>query len=77
MGQPVEQRAGAALRAEHLRSICFDSTTRMLKLAYLVPVVLEKLLIERVPPTVSLKELVLAADLPRVEQTAAVFGRQG
>ena len=34
---------------------------RMLKLAYLVPAVLEKLLIARVPPTVSVKELAAAA----------------
>ena len=47
---------------------------RMLKLAYLAPAVLEKLLIARVPPTVSVKELAAAAELPWVEQEAAVFG---
>ena len=47
---------------------------RMLKLAYLAPPVLEKLLITRVPPTVSVKELAAAAELPWVEQEAAVFG---
>jgi len=45
----------------------------MLKLAYLGPAVLEKLLIARVPPTVSVKDLALAADMPWVEQEFAVF----
>lgn len=47
---------------------------RMLKLAYLAPTVLEKLLIARVPPAVSVKELAVAAELPWVEQSGAVFG---
>ena len=47
---------------------------RMLKLAYLAPVVLEKLLIARIAPTVSVKDLALFADLSWVEQSAAVFG---
>ena len=46
---------------------------RMLKLAYLSPVVLEKLLIARVPPTVSMKDMALAADLPWAEQAGAIF----
>jgi hypothetical protein len=46
---------------------------RMLKLAYLSPVVLEKLLIAHVPPTVSVKDLALAADLPWADQAGAVF----
>ncbi len=46
---------------------------RMLKLAYLSPAVLEKLLIARVPPTVSVKDLALAADMPWAEQEFAVF----
>jgi len=48
---------------------------RMLKLAYLAPPVLEKLLIARVPPAVSVKELAAAAELPWVEQSGAVFGK--
>ncbi len=36
---------------------------RMLKLTYLAPAVLEKLLHERSPPTVSLRALIEAADL--------------
>lgn len=47
---------------------------RMLKLAYLAPPVLEKLLIARVPPAVSVKELAAAAELPWAEQGAAIFG---
>lgn len=49
---------------------------RVLKLAYLAPAILEKLLIARVPPALSLKDLVVAAELPWVEQAAAVFGKQ-
>ena len=48
---------------------------RMLKLAYLAPAVLEKLLVASVPPAVSVKELAAAAtELPWAEQNAAVFG---
>ena len=46
---------------------------RMLKLAYLAPVVLEALLIRRLPPAVSVKELAAAAELPWMEQTGVVF----
>lgn len=46
---------------------------RMLKLAYLSPAVLEKLLIARVPPTVSVRDLALASDMPWAEQEFAVF----
>ena len=47
---------------------------RMLKLAYLAPAVLEKLLIERVSPTVSVKELAETTELPWAEQAGVVFG---
>jgi len=47
---------------------------RMLKLAYLAPAVLEALLIRRLPPAVSVKELAEAADLPWAEQAGVVFG---
>jgi hypothetical protein len=47
---------------------------RMLKLAYLAPAVLEKLLIERVAPVVSVKELAETAELPWAEQAGVVFG---
>lgn len=47
---------------------------RMLRLAYLAPAVLGKLLIGRVAPAVSIKDMAAAAELPWVEQDAAVFG---
>jgi hypothetical protein len=47
---------------------------RMLRLAYLAPAVMEKLLIERVPPAVSIKDMTAIADWPWVEQVAAVYG---
>lgn len=47
---------------------------RVLKLAYLAPAVLERLLIERRAPAVSVKDLGLAVDLPWVEQENAVYG---
>jgi hypothetical protein len=47
---------------------------RMLRLAYLAPAVLDRLLISRVPPLVSIKDMAAAAELPWVEQDAAVLG---
>ena len=47
---------------------------RMIKLAYLAPAVLEKLLLQRCPLAVSLKDLTAIADLPWAEQVAAAFG---
>ena len=47
---------------------------RMIKLAYLAPAVLEKLLLQRCPLAVSLKDLTAIADLPLAEQVAAAFG---
>lgn len=44
---------------------------RMLKLTYLAPAVLEKLLIERVPPLVSLREMIETADLSWADQVHA------
>jgi len=46
---------------------------RTMRLAYLAPDVLEKLLIHRTPPSLSLNELVTASDLPWSDQPAAVF----
>jgi len=48
--------------------------SRMLRLAYLSPEVLECLVIRRIPPAVSLNDLGAAADLPWVEQMGIVFG---
>lgn len=51
--------------------------SRMMRLAYLAPDVLEKLLIHRIPPALSLNDLIAAADLPWAEQMEAVFGSVG
>ncbi len=47
---------------------------RMLRLAYLAPAVLDRLLIQRMPPTVSIKDLAMAAELTWEAQERAVFG---
>ena len=47
---------------------------RTLKLAYLSPTVLGKILIARTSPAVSLKEMSAIADMPWVEQLDAIFG---
>lgn len=47
---------------------------RMMRLAYLAPDVLEKLVIHRIPPALSLNDLMAVADLPWAEQMEAVFG---
>jgi hypothetical protein len=48
--------------------------SRMMRLAYLAPDVLEKLLIHRIPPALSLNDLMVVADLSWAEQTNVVFG---
>lgn len=47
--------------------------SRMVRLAYLAPDVLEKLLIHRIPPALALNDLIAAADLPWAEQMGPVF----
>jgi len=47
---------------------------RMLRLAYLSPEVLERLLLWREPPSATIKQMVEATYLPWAEQMAAVFG---
>jgi hypothetical protein len=49
--------------------------SRMMRLAYLAPEVLEHLVIRRVPAALSLNDLVAIADLPWAEQMGAVLGR--
>jgi hypothetical protein len=49
---------------------------RMLRLAYLAPAVLDRLLIQRAAPAMSLKELVAVSELPWSEQEAVVFGAE-
>lgn len=48
--------------------------SRMMRLAYLAPDVLEKLLIHRIPPALSLNDLMAVAELPWEEQMETVFG---
>ena len=50
---------------------------RVLRLAYLSPAVLHKLLIERNAPAARLKDLWYAIDLPWAEQEAAIFQTDG
>lgn len=50
---------------------------RTLRLAYLAPAVLEMLLIQRAAPAVSIKDMIITADLPWAEQKAVVFGAGG
>ena len=47
--------------------------SRMMRLAYLSPEVLEHLIIRRVPPSLSLNDLVAVADRPWAEQMDMVF----
>jgi len=46
---------------------------RMLRLAYLAPTMLEKLLVGRVSPAVSIKDIAAAAELPWAGQEAVVY----
>ncbi len=48
--------------------------SRMMRLAYLAPDELERILIHRVPPTLSLNDLIAVAELPWAEQAQVVFG---
>lgn len=48
--------------------------SRMIRLAYLSPAVLEMLVVARIPPAVSIKDLASAAELPWAEQPETVFG---
>jgi hypothetical protein len=47
---------------------------RMMRLAYLSPDVLERLVIHRLPPALSLNDLMAVPDLPWAEQMERVFG---
>jgi hypothetical protein len=48
--------------------------SRMIRLAYLAPAILEKLVLNRCSPSVSIRELAAVADLTWTEQEATVFG---
>ncbi|MBY0303642.1 MAG: hypothetical protein K2W86_00630 [Sphingomonas sp.] len=58
----------------HAEDISDRYVGRMLRLAYLAPAVLEKLLVQRAPPAVSIKDLAMVAELTWMEQANAVFG---
>ena len=47
--------------------------SRIMRLAYLSPDVLERLLLWRVPPSVSVADLIKVSDLPWAEQIGRVF----
>lgn len=47
---------------------------RVLRLAYLAPAVLDRLLISRVPPLVSIKNMAAAAESPWEMQKSVIFG---
>ena len=49
---------------------------RTMTLAYLAPAVLEQILIARISPTVSLKDMSTIADLPWVAQKGVVFSAE-
>ncbi len=48
--------------------------SRYIRLAYLAPTVLDRLLLRREPPAISIREMTFVADLPWDEQEDAVFG---
>jgi hypothetical protein len=47
---------------------------RMMRFAYLAPDVMEKLLVHRFPPALSLGDLIAVAERPWAEQMESVFG---
>lgn len=67
-------KASTNLDLAHVEDVSDRYIGRMIKLAYLAPAVLEKLLLQRCPLAVSLKDLTVIADLPWAEQVAAAFG---
>jgi hypothetical protein len=67
-------KASANLDLAHAEDVSGRYIGRMIKLAYLAPAVLEKLLLQRRPLAVSLKDLTAIADMPWAEQGAAAFG---
>jgi hypothetical protein len=47
--------------------------SRMIRLAWLAPAVLDRLLVQRQAPAMAIRELAIAADLPWGEQDGVVF----
>ncbi len=66
-------QASTNLDLAHAEDVSDRYIGRMIKLAYLAPAVLEKLLLRRCPLAVSIKDLTAVADLPWAEQVAAAF----
>ena len=66
-------QASTNLDLAHAEDVSDRYIGRMIKLAYLAPAVLEKLLLQRCPLAVSIKDLTAVADLPWAEQVAAAF----
>lgn len=60
--------------ASHNRASALRLTPAEGHVAWLSPAVLEKLVLERCPPVVSIRDMIAAADLPWSEQKEAVFG---
>jgi hypothetical protein len=50
--------------------------SRMIRLAWLSPAVLEKLVLARCSPSLSIKDMIAATELPWGEQEMAVFDQQ-
>lgn len=48
--------------------------SRMIRLAYLAPTVLEALVIARRPPAIAISDLIAVVELPWTDQMARVFG---
>jgi hypothetical protein len=59
----------------HAEAVTPAYIRRMLKLAYLAPVVLERILIARLSPALSLKDMSAAADMSWGTQAGVVFDR--
>ena len=72
----VQLEAGAASTIQDIAAaekVSDRFVSRMMRLAYLSPEVLEHLVIRRVPPALSLNDLVSVADRPWAEQMGIVF----
>lgn len=57
----------------HAEGVTHRYVGRTIRLTYLAPEVLEKLLIAHVAPAVPIKEMIVVADLPWAEHEAALF----
>ncbi|MFQ3664484.1 MAG: hypothetical protein SNJ79_00390 [Sphingomonadaceae bacterium] len=75
MGPFVDRRAASTIQDIAAAEKASDRfVSPMMRLAFLAPQVLERLVIHRMPPTLSLAELIALADRPWAEQIEAVAG---